>query len=500
MRRILPLDQEHALFGVAQTRAIEQRAAAALPAFALMARAGAAVARLALAVAPHARQVWIAAGPGNNGGDGLEAACHLQRWGKQVTVALIGDPLALPADAAAALAHARLAGVQIELTVTSPAMPPELAIDALLGIGASRAPQGRIADAVRALNALACPVLAVDLPSGLGADTGLALVDAGVVATHTLAMLTLKPGLFTGAGRDHAGTVWLDDLGVEAAPDAATAWLSGVDADARLTRRRHVQHKGSFGNVAVVGGAFGMSGAALLAARAAHAAGAGRVFVDLLDDSATAPSVDLLRPELMFRRGWSHGAPDVLAASTVVCGCGGGDAVRPALPRLLSGAARLVLDADALNAIADDPALAALLRHRAARGRATVLTPHPLEAARLLGCTTADIQADRLRAAQTLADRFAAVTVLKGSGSVIAMVGHAPRINSTGNAALATAGTGDVLAGWLGGRWAQIDTGDEAGAAFAAARRAVAEHGAAAEPQPPGALTAGELIERLYRG
>jgi len=500
MRRILPLDQEHALFGVAPTRAIEQRAAAALPAFALMARAGTAVARLALAVAPHARKIWIAAGPGNNGGDGLEAACHLKRWGKEVTVALIGDPLALPADAAAALARARLVGVQIELTAATPATPPDLAIDALLGLGASRAPQGRIADAVRALNVLSCTVLAVDLPSGLSADTGRPIGDACVVATHTLTLLTLKPGLFTAAGRDHAGTVWLDDLGVDSTPVGATAWLSGAGADTRPAQRRHAQHKGSFGNVAVVGGAVGMSGAALLAARAAHAAGAGRVFVDLLDASAAAPGVDLLRPELMLRRDWSNSAPDVLAVSTVVCGCGGGDAVRRTLPRLLSLSARLLLDADALNALADDPALAALLRQRAERGRATVLTPHPLEAARLLGRTTTDVQADRLRAAQAIADRFHAVTVLKGSGSVIAAVGQAPRINCTGNAALATAGTGDVLAGWLGGRWAMVETDDEMAAAFANARHAVAEHGAAAEPQPPGALAAGELIERLRRG
>jgi hydroxyethylthiazole kinase-like uncharacterized protein yjeF len=209
-------------------------------------------------------------------------------------------------------------------------------------------------------------------------------------------------------------------------------------------------------------------------------------------------SLDALRPELMFRRGWTHSAPAVLGASTVVCGCGGGDAVRAPLPRLLSLAKRLVLDADALNALASDDALVTLLRARAGRGLASVMTPHPLEAARLLGCTTAEVQADRLLAAQDLAARNLCVVVLKGSGSVIAAPGQVPRINSTGNAALATAGTGDVLAGWLGGRWAQIDSGDEAAAAFAVAVRAVAEHGAAAEPQPSGALLAGDLIDRLH--
>ena len=492
IQRVLPLAQELALFDIAHTRALEQRAAAALPPYTLMSRAGEAVARLALALAPHAARIWIAAGPGNNGGDGFEAASHLQRWGKEVAVSLVGDATALPADAQTALAGAQAAGVRIGGETMD---APGLAIDALLGIGASRAPQGAIAAAIRQLNALPCPVLAIDLPSGLHADTGQPLGDACVTAAHTLTMLTLKPGLFTAAGRDHAGTVWWAPLSVDSSTDEPQAWLSAARA---TPSRNHAQHKGSFGDVAVVGGGPGMSGAALLAARAAHAAGAGRVFVELLAEGAVA--LDLLHPELMFREHWSSGTPAVLGASTVVCGCGGGDAVRASLPRLLSLAKRLVLDADALNALASDPALGALLHARAGRGLATVLTPHPLEAARLLGCTTVDVQADRLHAAHELAARFAAIVVLKGSGSVVAAGGQTPRINSTGNAALATAGTGDVLAGWLGGRWAQrASGGDEAAAAFAIAAQAVAEHGAAAEPRPVGALRAGDLIERLYR-
>jgi len=492
MQRVLPITQALALFDVAATRGIEQRAAASLPPYTLMARAGEAVARLALAVAPHAQRVWVAAGPGNNGGDGLEAACHLRRWGKDVTVSLIGDAAALPVDASAALARAQAAGVRFDVSAMD---AHELAIDALLGLGASRAPQGALDAAIRQLNALRCPVLAIDVPSGLRADTGQALGSACVNASHTLTLLTLKPGLFTAAGRDHAGVVWLESLGVDTAADTPQAWLSGVTA---APTRRHAQHKGSFGDVAVVGGARGMSGAALLAARAAHAAGAGRVFVELLDGGAAA--IDTLHPELMFRRGWSGGsAPAILGASTVVGGCGGGDAIRAPLPRLLSLARRLVLDADALNALASDAALTPLLHARAGRGLATVLTPHPLEAARLLGCTTADVQADRLQAAHGLARRYRCVVVLKGSGSVIAAPGELARVNSTGNAALASAGTGDVLAGWLGGRWGQLGSGDEMAAAFAVAVQAVAEHGAAAEPQPPGALRASDLIERLHR-
>ena len=498
MRRVLPTDHELPLFDAAQTRVIEQRERAAVPAGALMRRAGEATARLALAVAPHARQVWIAAGPGNNGGDGLEAAIHLLCAGKQVEVGLIGDVTALPTDAAAALVRAQAAGVRIVASASAAPLPPHLAIDALLGVGANRAPLGPLAECIRALNALACPVLAIDLPSGLHAGTGQPLGDACVVATHTLALLTLKPGLFTAASRDHAGSVWLETLGAAPSNIEPRAWLAGVPANERTAARRHAQHKGSFGDVVVVGGANGMVGAALLAARAAHAAGAGRVHVELLARGTDAITVDPLRPELMFRPAGSRSAPEWLARSTVVCGCGGGDAVRSVLASVLSRSGRLVLDADALNALATDAALAGLLRARAGHGRATVLTPHPLEAARLLECPTAQVQADRLQAAEALAMRFQCVVVLKGSGSVIAAPLQTPRINATGNAALATAGTGDVLAGWLGGRWAQADSTDSFSTAFSVARRAVAEHGAAAEPAPSGALRAADLIERLH--
>ncbi len=493
MHPVLPLTHELALLDAVQTRALEQDASASLPPHALMRRAGDSVARLALALAPHAQRFWIAAGPGNNGGDGLEAAIHLLRWGKAVEVSLIGDAAQRPDDAADALARARAGGVPM-VAAPSPGEPPDFAIDALLGVGASRAPDAAIAACIRALNALNSPVLAVDLPSGLHPTTGQPLGADCVTATHTLAMLALKPGLFTGAGRDHAGAVWLDGLGIERLINVPRAWLSGATPS---RPRRHAQHKGSFGDVAVVGGAPGMRGAALLAARSAHAAGAGRVYVDLLDRASTVARVDAIRAELMFRDDWVHASAEALARTTVVCGCGGDDAVRTPLPRLLSLARRLVLDADALNALAFDTALATLLRTRRPRGIATVLTPHPLEAARLLACTIAEVQADRLRAAQELADRFGCVVVLKGSGSVVAAPGEVARINSTGNAALATAGTGDVLAGWLGGRWAQYASGDEATTAFVVARQAVAEHGAAAEPQPSGALRAGDLIERL---
>ncbi|HJV60031.1 MAG TPA: NAD(P)H-hydrate dehydratase [Albitalea sp.] len=495
MQRILPPPRSLGLFGIERTRAIEQRACAALPPHALMRRAGAAVARLALAVAPHASTIWIVCGPGNNGGDGLDAAIRLHELGKQVHVTLLGDPGHLPADARDAWERARAAGIAVDGSLAAtPAA--ELAIDALLGIGATRPPRDALAEAIAHLNALACPVLAIDVPSGLNVDTGQPLGEHAVRARHTLSLLSLKPGLFTAAGRDHAGEVWFDDLGVDTGAEIPDAWLGGSPSDTPPPRR-HAQHKGSFGDVAVVAGAPGMSGAALLAGRAALAAGAGRVYVDPLDDRAAG--LDSQRPELMFRHGWWKSPEATLLAGTVVCGCGGGEAVREPLPRLLSAAGRLVLDADALNAIAADTSLQALLTARASRARPTVITPHPLEAARLLACTASQVQSDRLASAQALAERFGCVVLLKGSGSVIAAPGEVPCINPTGTAALATPGTGDVLAGWIGGLWSQLGASD-AESALRAARAAAWQHGAAADADTARVLRASDLIEAMVRG
>jgi NAD(P)H-hydrate repair Nnr-like enzyme with NAD(P)H-hydrate dehydratase domain len=191
--------------------------------------------------------------------------------------------------------------------------------------------------------------------------------------------------------------------------------------------RSHSAHKGRFGDVIAVGGAPGMGGALVLAARAALGGGAGRVFACPLD--AALPGVDLLAPELMWRPGLWCNDPNLLDNATVVAGCGGGLAIREALPTLLSRSRRLVLDADALNAVAADEALTPLLLARAGRGQATVLTPHPLEAARLLGRTDAGaVQAQRLQAAQRLADRFECTVLLTGAGSVIAAPRQTPAI------------------------------------------------------------------------
>lgn len=475
MQTIHP-DRAWPLHDTAASRQQEAIAIAAAGPHVLMQRAGLAVAQLGLALAPHARTIWIACGPGNNGGDGLEAAMHLQQWGKKAVVQWLGDPTRLPPDAAASLQRARHAGA------TFAAAPPpleqrDLCIDALLGLG-GRAPAGAIAESIDAVRRCGATVLAIDLPTGLCADTG-AQHDHAVRADHTLSLLTLKPGLFTGHGRDLAGQVWFEDLGTGTDAHSATAWLAGPPP---ASARAHASHKGSYGDVAVIGGAPGMRGAAVLASMAALHAGAGRVYLSPLGEDGAA---DMTRwPELMWRR------PEALPLHSlaVACGCGGGTRVGALLPRVLAEARQLVLDADALNAIAQDTTLQTQLRQRGGRGQPTVLTPHPLEAARLLGCSTAAVQADRLACARQLADHFGATVVLKGSGSVIVAPGRRARINPTGNARLATAGTGDVLAGMVA---AQLAAGAPA---LEAACAAVFRHGAAADHWPARqALTASAL-------
>lgn len=417
-----------------------------------MQAAGVSLAKLVLATHPHAEPVAVLAGPGNNGGDGLVAATCLQGCGRSVEVVLLGDAKRLPADAAMALKLAMQSGVPVHEVGDSfgpLARAPGLVIDALLGLGTRRAAEGALAEAIAWMNSCGLPIVSVDLPSGLHADTGVAMGGLAVKASTTLSLLTLKPGLFTGVGRDHSGEVWFDALIQDA--QAPTAMLCGAQhAD---PTRPHASHKGSFGDVAVIGGARGMQGAAVLAASAALAAGAGRVYLGVLDDEAIAWAIG--RPELMVRRQWWQSPASVLRDTTVVCGVGGGDTVREALPALLSHSARLVLDADALNAVAGDPQLRSMLSARAGRGLDTVITPHPLEAARLLRASAADVQSDRVAAAQRLSNDLGCVTVLKGSGTVVASPDQRLTIIGSGNALLATAGTGDVLAGWIGGRWSQ---------------------------------------------
>ncbi len=511
------------LHTVQNTRAREQQASRTLPPHALMQRAGLAVARVALALAPHARTVWVACGPGNNGGDGLQAAAFLQQWGKTVQVTLLAEPDRLPDDARHAYAQAMQAGV------TLVSRPPDLTeqdlcIDALLGIGASRAPDADIQACIQALRASRAPTLAVDLPTGLHADTGSWLAGAAaqdcVHARHTVTLLTLKPGLFTGHGRDAAGTVWWDDLGVSADTQPADAWLQGACTahDMQLPPSQelpaHASHKGNFGDVCVIGGDTGMQGATLLAGEAALNSGAGRVYVGLLQTGTLSYDAGL-----MVRHLADANDLDALPykEATTVCGCGAGQSIAQWLPGLLQHCPRLVMDADALNAVAASTQLQDMLRQRAADGWVTVLTPHPLEAARLLGCHPTGIQQDRIAAANALASKYQCMVVLKGSGSICVLprtlsltaqdhAGDAV-INFSGNARLATPGTGDVLAGCMGAYWAQAHAkapGNTTGSAWKTAWRAccaaIHAHGRMADSWNDYAMYGTLLAQRLAQG
>ena len=496
LRRVVPTHRER-LYRAATSRRIEQAAAAHQPQPPLMERAGTAVARLAAAWAPHAREIWVACGPGNNGGDGLVAARWLHTRGRgAVRVWMAGPPEALPSDARAAWQAAVAAGVAF---TTDGPTPGALVIDALLGLGVSRAPTGALAEALARVHDHTGPVLCVDLPSGLHPDSGTAWLPERPTAgpRATLALLSLKPGLFTGRGRDLSGEVWFDDLGVsDPGFDADAHWGGHTPTGAGKHGHPHAGHKGRYGDVIVLGGesvavhGAGMTGAALLAARAALQAGAGRVFAGLLGPVSAQPGWDPGCLALMLRTPQRLCEPKALRDAAVVLGCGGGESVAPLLAPCIAHADALVLDADALNALAREPAAWAALRSR--RGP-TVLTPHPLEAARLLGTDTARVMDGRLAAAQALSERSGAIVVLKGSGTVVAMPDAAPWINATGNASLATGGTGDVLAGALGAALA-VPGRDP----LEATRRAVAAHGAAADAwSGPGGLTADALAALL---
>jgi hydroxyethylthiazole kinase-like uncharacterized protein yjeF len=443
----------HALYTVAQIRAIEHAAAVTLPPGTLMQRAGQAAANMALALlAGQAnRSVLLLAGPGNNGGDALEAAANLAHPSAGVDVALIHLPGDGPVSAETAQALARAQASQARFLHFLPAAEPGLVIDGLFGIGLARPLAGAARALVEALNALALPVLALDVPSGLDADTGAVVGPRGVAvrASSTLTFIGDKPGLHTRDGRDHAGAVQVETLGIDQQlfPSAGAELNEPALFAQQLRPRANNSHKGSFGDVGIVGGAHGMAGAAMLAARGALYAGAGRVLVAAFDPGL---GFDSMQPEIMFRDAANY----PVGAGTLVLGPGMGGSLRAIqlLAKALIGDAVLVLDADALNLISNSIVLQDRLTGRAG---ATLLTPHPLEAARLLGVTSAEVQHDRLACARRLAERFGAIVVLKGSGSVIAEPdGHAV-VNPSGNPGLASAGTGDVLSGMCGSLLAQ---------------------------------------------
>jgi hydroxyethylthiazole kinase-like uncharacterized protein yjeF len=440
-----------------EVRAIEALAAPPADAPSLMQRAGLAAAELARdLLLRDKRSVLVLAGPGNNGGDGFVVARHLKSWWYQVAVVFAGDAGRLSPDARAA--HDAWMESGGEVLADLPAGSFDLVIDALFGIGLQRELAGRHAELVGRVNLQGAPVLALDIPSGLHADTG-RILGCAVRAQHTVTFIALKPGLLTLDGPDHAGEVHVRDLGLDVAglqpvrghlvPTALLAHL--------LAPRARNSHKGTFGSVGILGGAAGMTGAALLAGRAALCLGAGRTYVGLLGPDG--PTVDPMQPELMLR-----GAEEIVEMRHLSClvvgpGLGQSPPARSVVARALERELPLVLDADALNLLGAHEALAEVC---AARSSPTLLTPHPAEAARLLGSATADIQADRIRSATSATERYRASVALKGVGTVVSAPTGAWWINTTGNPGLASAGMGDVLSGLIGALLAQGAPAQEA--------------------------------------
>ncbi len=419
------------LYTTVQIRTIEQRHTG------LMEKAGLAAAELAKNLVGN-QPLLILAGPGNNGGDAFVAARYLKQRGLALDVLFTGDAAKLPPDAKAA--YDAWNG---KILTETPDKKYGLIVDGLFGIGLTRDLDADYQSLVQKINAMKSPVLALDVPSGLCADTG-RILGAAIKATHTLTFIGLKPGLFTLDGVDVSGKVHLEDLGIAPSPSAGNL----IDRlPYPLAARKNNSHKGSYGSVAVIGGATSMVGAAFLAAKAALLAGSGRVYCHLL--AHDAPLLDLDMPEIMLRSAKIEAIAQDVNALVVGIGMGRSAQAVELLKNCLKHPAPLVLDADALHLLTSG--LETTLKQR---GNA-ILTPHPAEAAALLQCDTATIQADRIQAALNIANRYNAVTILKGAGSIIATPDGRWFINASGNPGLAAAGMGDVLAGIIGALLAQ---------------------------------------------
>lgn len=476
------------LYRAADLRRIEA-AAADQP---LMQRAGLAAAELAVTIATDRGAILVLAGPGNNGGDAFEAARLLRQRFFDTHVVFVGQADELPMDALDA--YQRF----IDTGGTTSASIPEgmrwsLIIDGLFGIGLKRDIAEPYAELIHRANALAqrddCPLLALDCPSGLDADRG-ELHGATIRASHTISFIGGKVGLYTADGPDHCGEIDIAslDLDVEHFAKSTVRTIDRALFSALLKPRARNSHKGRYGSAGILGGAPTMVGAALLAARAALRLGSGLVHVGLLDERA--PAVDLQQPELML-----HTPEKLLASDLSALACGPGlgrsDIARVRLEMACQMALPLVLDADALNLIADEGELHVTL---ATRRAPTLLTPHPAEAARLLDSDVATVQANRLDAACELATRYNACVALKGCGTIVATPSGHGFVNTSGNPGLATAGSGDVLTGFITALLAQ------GWPALEALLAAVHLHGSAADRLVaqgggPVGLTAGELID-----
>lgn len=440
-------------------RAIEQFS---IPGFSLMSRAGNAVVEAARASYPASNSWLILCGAGNNGGDGYVIARLAHEFGVKTRVVALSDPGSLEGDAAQAFArYQEMCGAPLSW----PAEIPDhinLVVDAMLGTGLDRPVEGDYRAAIEAVNQLDCSRIAVDIPSGLSADTG-AIMGCAVHAHLTITFIGKKRGLYTADGPEQSGRIIFDRLevptrvyGVEDPPGPAApgsseprpGHLLNIDYLAsHLKRRARNSHKGQFGHVLVVAGDIGMSGAARLAAEGALRSGAGLVTVATHPEHAAI--LNLGRPEMMVQA--VSNAPELLAASeraTVIAlgpGLGTGPWGEALFAACFNDERPLVLDADGLNLLALEPATR----------ENWVLTPHPAEAARLLACDTRDVQADRVGSALALARRYQAVIILKGCGSVVAAPDGSWDICALGNPGMSTGGSGDVLTGVVAAMLAQ---------------------------------------------
>lgn len=442
----------HALYSAEQMRALDRAAieSGGIPASELMERAGRAAYQRLREGWPGARSLAVLCGSGNNAGDGYVVARLAATDGLDVRVLTLGDPDRLRGDAAEKALAFRDRGGRIEAFEQLP-KATEVIVDALLGIGIDRAVEGRWADAIRACNAHQAPIVALDVPSGLDADTG-AIRGMAIEAATTVTFIGLKPGLFTGQGPDCCGQVVFDSLGAPASiygrVITAARRIDWTSQTHLLGPRRRSAHKGDCGHVLIVGGAPGMAGAARLAGEAALRAGAGLVTV------ATHPGhaawLNLNRPELMCHgiKDQSELPPLIERANVIAVGPGLGQGPwgGPLWRAVLASDRPLVVDADALNRLAQAPR----------RRHDWVLTPHPGEAARLLSTSGAGVQGDRIAAARAIQGAFDGITVLKGAGTlIVAPSPRPPAICSDGNPGLASGGTGDALTGIIAALIAQ---------------------------------------------
>jgi NAD(P)H-hydrate epimerase len=460
------------LYTAAQVRQLDAEAIQGhgVPAYELMKRAGAAVADAAVAAWPEARRWLVLCGGGNNGGDGYVVASEARRQGYEAVVVALSPVQRLAGEAAQAAADWVAAGGEIHDWPLDFADQSGLVIDALLGTGLDREVGGAYREAIERVNALGCPRVAVDIPSGLNADTG-QIMGTAIRADLTVTFIGRKRGLYTCDGPDCAGQIGFSDLGVPTGVYDAVPEFGLLD-DATLPatllgRRPRNSHKGSFGHVLVVGGNLGMSGAVHLAGEAALRAGAGLVTVGTHPGHALW--LNQSRPELMVCPVAAANELDsVLERATVIAagpGLGQDAWAKDLVQRCITAPQAMVLDADGLNLLADKPV----------RRQQWVITPHPAEAARLLNVSTAEIQADRFTAASQLATQFDAVVVLKGCGTVVAAPNGDWSVCTAGNPGMATAGSGDVLTGVIAAMLAQgLDP-------WLAARAGVAGHAGAGD-------------------